>query len=109
MPVRSQFRSCTWGSSGRRGLTYDQCGLDAEPWPIGDDWPLFAPAPGASSAAAGAIKHAQGLFPSNQHPMDDEVMSATQHAIESWNDGKIDLAESQLKSALAVAQQHHNI
>ena len=71
-------------------------------------WPLIATAL-ARKQIDRAIKHAEGLFPSNQHPIDDEVMSATQQAIESWNNGKIDLAESQLKSALAVAQQHHYI
>ncbi len=71
-------------------------------------WPLIATAL-ARMQIDRAIKHAEGLFPASQHPIDDEVLSGAKSAIEPWKNGKIDLAESQLESALAVAQQHHYI
>ena len=80
--------------------------------PYGFDWMALLPLMATTLARKqieNAIKHAQGLFPSNQHPINDEVLSATKHAIESWNNDQIDLAASQLQSALAVAKRHHYI
>ncbi|HWY40534.1 MAG TPA: adenylate/guanylate cyclase domain-containing protein [Chthoniobacterales bacterium] len=71
-------------------------------------WPLIATAL-AQKQTEQAIQLAEGLFPNNQHPIDEEVMSATKHAIESWNNGQIDLAASQLRSAVQIAEQHHYI
>ena len=71
-------------------------------------WPLIATAL-AKKQTERAIHLAEGLFPNNQHPIDGEVMSATKRAIESWNNGQIDLAASQLRSALQTAEEHHYI
>jgi eukaryotic-like serine/threonine-protein kinase len=56
-----------------------------------------------------AIKFAEGLFPESQHPIDDEVMSATKRATDYWKKGDIVLAESQLGTALQTAERNHYI
>jgi hypothetical protein len=71
-------------------------------------WPLIATAL-ARKQIDRAIKHAEGLFPASQHPIDDEVMSATKRAIESWKNGDAALAATQMQTALRIAEQHHYI
>ena len=56
-----------------------------------------------------AIRYAEGLFPDSQHPIDDEVMSATKNAIDLWKSGDTALAHSQLEKALQTAARHYYV
>ena len=71
-------------------------------------WPLIATTL-ARNDTNSAVKLADGLFSDRQHPIDEEVMSATKHAIDSWRKGEATLAESQMKEALNVAERHYYI
>jgi len=71
-------------------------------------WPLIATALTRKQIDR-AIKHAEGLFPESQHPIDDKVMSTTKRAIESWKNGDAALAATQMQNALRVAEHHHYI
>ena len=71
-------------------------------------WPLIAAAL-ARKQIDRAVKYAEGLFSENQHPIDDEVMSATQAAIDSWKRGDATLATTQMQNALRVADRHHYV
>jgi class 3 adenylate cyclase/tetratricopeptide (TPR) repeat protein len=66
-------------------------------------WPLIATAI-TREQTADAIDLAQGLFRDGQHLIEQEVMSATKRAIESWGHGDRTGSESQLRSALQIAE-----
>jgi hypothetical protein len=80
--------------------------------PYSFDWmalfPLMATAL-ARQQIESALKFAEGLFLESQHPIDDDVMSATRQAIDSWKKGDAVLAESQMQAALETAEQQHYI
>ena len=71
-------------------------------------WPLIAVAITRGQTEK-AVEFARGIFPESQHPIDDEVMSATKCAIDSWKTGDTALAESQMQNALKTAEHHHYI
>jgi eukaryotic-like serine/threonine-protein kinase len=71
-------------------------------------WPLIATAL-ARKQTEHAVKFAKGLFPDSQHPIDDEVMSATGQAIDSWRKGEAEVAAAQMQTALQTAVQHRYI
>jgi tetratricopeptide (TPR) repeat protein len=71
-------------------------------------WPLIATAM-ARKQIEDAVKLAEGLFPDSQHPIDDEVMSATKQAIDSWRKGDQTLSASQMQRALETAEHHRYI
>ena len=52
-----------------------------------------------------AITLARGLFPENQHPIDDAVMSAFRLAIDLWDKTDQTAAAAQLQAALQTAEQ----
>ena len=56
-----------------------------------------------------AVKLAKGLFPDSQHPIDEEVLSETRRAIDSWENDGADSTESKMKEALETAERHHYI
>ena len=71
-------------------------------------WPLIATALTREKTDR-AIAYAEGLFPDSQHPIDEEVMSATKQAIDLWKSSDIELAHSQMQTALETAERHHYI
>jgi len=71
-------------------------------------WPLITTALARKQTEA-AVKLAEGLFPDSQHPIDDEVMSATKSAIDSWRKDEAETAMAQMKTALQTAERHHYI
>src|SRR5260370_14068296 len=71
-------------------------------------WPLITTALSRKQTEA-AVKLAEGLFPDSQHPIDDEVMSATKSAIDSWRKDEAETAMAQMKTALQTAERHHYI
>ena len=80
--------------------------------PLSVDWmalfPLIATAMEQKQTDR-AIKFAEGLFPESQHPIDEEVMSATGKAIDSWRKGDAAATQSQMQNALATAERHHYV
>ena len=71
-------------------------------------WPLIATAL-ARNQTETAIRFAEGLFPESQHPIHDEVISATKHAIGSWKKGDAASAQRHMLDALKTAERHHYI
>ena len=71
-------------------------------------WPLIATAL-ARKQVDRAVKFAEGLFPDSQHPIHEEVMSATRQAIDSWKNGEAALAATQMQNAFRAAERHHYI
>src|SRR2546421_2645447 len=71
-------------------------------------WPLIATT-FARKQIGSAVKLAKGLFPDSQHPIDEEVLSETRRAIDSWENDGADSTESKMKEALETAERHHYI
>ncbi|HEX4639534.1 MAG TPA: adenylate/guanylate cyclase domain-containing protein [Chthoniobacterales bacterium] len=76
--------------------------------PYSFDWMALFPLM-ATALTGKQIEFAEGLFVESQHPIDDEVMAATKLAIDSWKKGDAVLAESQMQTALKIAEEHHYI
>ena len=80
--------------------------------PYSFDWmalfPLMATAL-ARKEIERSVKLAEGLFPDSQHPIDEEVLSATQQAIDSWKNDDAALEESKMKEALQTAERHRYV
>jgi class 3 adenylate cyclase/tetratricopeptide (TPR) repeat protein len=78
--------------------------------PYGFDWmalfPLIATAL-AQKKTEDAVKLAEGLFGDNQHPIDEELATATRAAIDLWKEGDKSRATSQMEKAIAIANRHH--
>jgi predicted ATPase/class 3 adenylate cyclase len=80
--------------------------------PLSMDWMALWPLIGTAltrKQTEHAVKFAEGLFPDSQHPVDDEVMSATRQAIDSWRKGEAEVAAAQMQTALQTAGQHRYI
>lgn len=80
--------------------------------PYSMDWIALWPLIGAAmerQRTGDAIELAKGLFRDGQHPIEEEVMSATRKAIESCKTGNGWAAESDMRNALGAAAHHHYI
>ena len=80
--------------------------------PYSMDWIALWPLIGAAmerQRTGDAIELAKGLFRDGQHPIEEEVMSATRKAIESCKTGSVWAAESDMRNALGAAAYHRYI
>ncbi|HYY13274.1 MAG TPA: hypothetical protein VE758_02455, partial [Chthoniobacterales bacterium] len=76
--------------------------------PYSFDWMALLPMIAAAverDQSEQAITLARGLFPENQHPIDDAVMSAFRLAIDLWDKTDQTAAAAQLQAALQTAEQ----
>ncbi len=71
-------------------------------------WPLIAAAL-AEHQTAHAVELALGLFAETQHPLPEELMSATREAIELWKRGDATGSQLQMEKALQIAEHHRYI
>jgi hypothetical protein len=67
-------------------------------------WPLIATAV-AQNKLDSAAALSEGLFLESQHPLHDDVMSATRHAIDTWRSGDT-AGLSQMEQAIETAKHY---